>query len=141
MRSTHYRALPVSLVAGLFALFAGSSSVAAQSQLDASQAQAFMGAWVMVLETDFGAMNLELEIEDMSGKVGAQVGSADFGGFQSITDITRSGENLLMKYMMDAQGQMIDIAMTLERQGEGLGVRLDVAGGQMTLNTTATKGS
>jgi hypothetical protein len=46
-----------------------------------------------------------------------------------------------MKYMMDAQGQMIDIAMTLERQGEGLGVRLDVAGGQMTLNTTATKGS
>jgi hypothetical protein len=121
------------------AALVGPLQASAQSQLDVSQAQAFLGAWVIAMETDFGPMTLNMNIEDRAGKVAASVGSAEIGGMVDVTDITREGEHLLLRYDIDAEGELIDVAMTLEPAGEGLTARIQAAGGQFMTTATARK--
>jgi hypothetical protein len=114
-------------------------ATSAQSQLDVSQAQAFMGNWVIAIESDFGPFEMNLEITDQGGKVAASIGSPDLGGMQSITDVSRDGEDLVMVWEMDAQGQFVPATMHLEPAGETLNAMLDVADGQFMADGVATK--
>jgi hypothetical protein len=122
-------------------LGAASSPLAAsaQSQLDTSEAQAFVGEWDLNVQTDMGPLAFDLEIADQGGKVGASMGSPDLGGMQEVTDITRSGDDLVLRYQMDAQGQLVPVAVTLTPNAEGLDVSLDFADGMYTASGTGTK--
>jgi len=113
--------------------------VAAQSQLDTSEARAFIGRWDLAFQTQIGPFNFDLDIEDEGGKVTARMGSPNLGGSREITDITQSGDNLLMRYQMDAQGQMVSVSMTLSVAGEGLNAQLDFAEGMFSAIGTATR--
>ena len=113
-------------------------AVSAQSQLDVSDAEDFIGNWDLALQTEMGPFALDLDIEDQGGKVGASIGSVDLGGSQEITDITRSGDDLLLRYEMDAQGQVVRVSATLTREGEQLNVALDFADGMFMANGVAT---
>ncbi len=112
---------------------------AAQSQLDTSEARAFIGRWDLEFQTQIGPFNLDLDIEDEGGKVTARMGSPNLGGSREITDIIQSGDNLLMRYQMDAQGQMVSVSMTLSVAGEGLSAQLDFAEGMFSAIGTATR--
>ena len=62
------------------------------------------GTWAVSLDTEFGAFDMDLMIEDKEGKVAASTGSPDMGGgMADVTDITRSGESLVLEYEIDAQ--------------------------------------
>lgn len=111
----------------------------AQSQLDVAQAQAFLGEWVINMDTDFGPMTLNMTIEDRGGKVAASVGSPDLGGEAEVTDITREGENLVLRYDIDAQGQFVDVLMSLVRDGENINTTIEAAGGQFVTTAVATR--
>lgn len=126
----------LALCAALVAAVASPAS--AQSQLDTSQAQAFLGNWTVPLTTDMGAMTMELNIVDQGGKVAATFGSADLG-LQDVTDITRAGDDLHMNFFVDAQGQSIDIALVLTPDGDGLNMSLAAMGGSFTATARATK--
>ena len=123
----------------LVAALVAPHQAAAQSQLDVSQAQAFLGSWVISMDTDFGPMVINMTIDNRSGKVGASVGSPEMGGMLEVTDITRAGENLVLKYDIDAQGQMIDVSMSLTPAGENLSTVIEAAGGQFMTTATATR--
>ncbi|MGE0160634.1 MAG: hypothetical protein AB7T31_14600 [Gemmatimonadales bacterium] len=137
MRITRVHARRLALCAALVAAAAAPAS--AQSQLDTSQAQAFLGNWVMSLVTDMGPMDLQLNIRDQGGKVGAQFGSPALGALQEVTDITKQGEQLVMNLFIDAQGQSIDISMAIVPDADGLNVDLSAAGGAFTANARATR--
>lgn len=111
----------------------------AQSQLDVAQAQAFLGDWVINMDTDLGPMTLNMTIEDRGGKVAATVGSPDLGGSAEVTDITREGENLVLKYDIDAQGQYVDVLMSLARDGENINTTIEAAAGQFVTTAVATR--
>ena len=111
----------------------------AQSELDIAEAQAFLGSWVIAMETDFGPMVINMTIEDRSGKVGANVGSAEMGGMVDVTDITRSGESLVLRYDIDAQGQLVDVSMSLAPDGENLATVIEAAAGQFMTTAVATR--
>jgi hypothetical protein len=111
----------------------------AQSQLDVAQAQAFLGSWVIAMDTDFGPMTLNMTIADQAGKVAASVGSPEMGGMVDVTDITREGDNLVLKYDIDAQGQFIDVLMSLAREGDNLNTSIEAAGGQFMATAVATR--
>jgi hypothetical protein len=115
------------------------SQASAQSELDASQAQQFLGSWVIAMETDFGPMSLSMDITDMDGKVAASVGSAEMGGTVDVTDITLEGEALVLRYDVDAQGSYIDVLMSLEPDGENLTTYIEAAAGQFMTTATATR--
>ena len=139
MRSTIFTrsgpALGLALAIALLSPYAAS----AQSELDASQAEGFMGEWVVDMDTDFGPFSMNLEIEDQAGKVAASVGSPDLGGMQSVTDIEREGESLVMTWEVDAQGQFMEVIMTLVPAGENLATMFETAGGEFAAAGTATR--
>ena len=128
-------ALGCTLVASLLA----PARATAQSTLDVAQAQAFLGTWVIAMETEFGPMTINMTIEDRGGKVSASVGSPEMGGTIDVTDITRAGPSLVLKYDIDAQGQFIDVSMSLEPSGADLSTRIEAMGGQFTTTAVATR--
>jgi hypothetical protein len=139
MRITSVPLRHLALCAALAAALASQAS--AQSQLDTSEARPFLGNWVMPLSTDMGQMNLQLNIRDQAGKVGAQFGAPEMGALAEVTDITKSGELLMMNLFIDAQGQSIDIALAITPDGDGLNVDLSAAGGAFTATARATRAS
>ena len=143
MRTTpqHVRHLAVA-TALLGAVFAPRAS-SAQSELDVSEAQAFLGTWTVSMETEFGGFEVEMKIEDQGGKVAASVGAPDPSTGTTITteitDITRSGEGLVLAYELDTQGQLMPVSMTLTPDGESLTAAFDVGGGLFSASGTATR--
>jgi hypothetical protein len=114
------------------------STVSAQSQLDTSEAQAFVGNWDLAITSEMGPFNIDLEIADRGGKVAAILGTPDMGS-QEVTDVTRQGEDLLLRYQFNQQGQIIPISLTLTPAGEALGAAVNVGDGMFTATGTATR--
>lgn len=131
-----------SLGTGLAVLMAMLSplAVSAQSDLDASEAQQFIGSWTVSMTSDFGDFTMDLDIQDEGGKVAASIGAPDMGGpMESVSDVSKNGEDLVLAWEMDAQGQLVPAMLTLTPDGAGLTTVLDIADGQFSAPGTATK--
>ena len=129
----------LALCAALLGAAVVPAHASAQSQLDVAEAQAFLGSWVVDMQTDFGPFTMNLDVTDQDGKVAASMGSPEMGGSQPVDDISRSEESLLLRFSTNAQGQMIDIEVALVPNGEALDVYFDVGGGQFSATGTATR--
>ncbi len=113
-------------------------ALSAQSELDASEAEAYMGKWLVNIESDFGPFSMNIEIEDQDGKVAAPISSAEIGS-QAVTDISRSDESLVLVFEADAQGQFFEVSLTLEREGDDLSVWFEVGGGEFSAGGIGTR--
>ena len=122
-------------------LFAGSPvHVSGQSALNASDAQAFLGSWSLDMTSQMGNFTMGLDFTDMAGKVGATLDFPDAGMNQAITDITKSGESLVLAFVGEAQGQSFDAVITLEPTGpDAVDVYFDIAAGAFAMTGTGTK--
>jgi hypothetical protein len=129
----------LALFAALAAALSLPTRASAQSQLDAAQARAFLGDWVLSMQTEMGPMSMTMSIKDQGGKVAASVGSQEMGGTIDVTDVSRDGESLLLKYNIDAQGMMVDVSMKLTPAGSDMETFISAAQGQFTATATATK--
>jgi hypothetical protein len=117
------------------------SDAAAQSQLDVAEAEAFLGEWIISMQTDYGPFQMNLDVADQDGKVAANIGSPEMDGAQPITDISRSEESLVLRFDGNAQGQYFDVAVTLEPNGEDLDVWFEVGTGEFSASGVATRAS
>ena len=97
------------------------------SELDVSEAEGFMGMWSLSLQSDQGPFDYSLDLKDMGGKVAATLNN-DFLGESTVTDITKVGDDLTLKWEGDMQGQVIPLTLTLTPDGDGLKAMLDFAG-------------
>ena len=131
------RALTLSAV--LVAACLAPNAVSGQSQLNVAEARAFMGSWVLSFTSDMGAFSMNLQVTDMNGKVGATLTQAEMGMSQSITDITKSGESLVLAFAGDYQGQSFDAAISLEPAGEELTAWFDINDGAFGMAGTGAK--
>ncbi len=101
-----------------------------------------MGSWSVSLQSDYGPLEFPLELTDQGGKVAASVGSPDpAGGLTPVTDITRSGEGLVLNYEFDAQGQLVPVSLTLTPDGEDLAAIFSIADGAFTADGSAKRAS
>ena len=80
----------------------------AQSSLAAADVAPFMGKWAIAMDTPQGSFTLNLNLTNKGGKVAGEV-SADVLPTQEITDITKSGADLVLKYASDFQGQPFNV--------------------------------
>jgi hypothetical protein len=125
-----------------FALLVAGSPVqaSAQSALNASDAQAFLGSWTLDMTSQMGNVTMGLDLTDMAGKVGATLDFPDAGMNQAITDVSKSGESLVLAFVGDAQGQTFDAVITLEPTGpNAVEVYFDIAAGAFAMTGTGTK--
>ena len=125
--------LSVTAVVTLGVMLMASPVVTGQaSSLDSSEASAFMGTWVLTMETPRGANEQTVVIRDEGGKVAATLGGGR-GGQIDISDIARDGESLVLAFERNFQGNAIDIVLTLSLDGEVINATQDIAGGQFSM--------
>lgn len=138
MKAKPFRALGALAVAVLLAAVPGMAS--AQSALNSSEAQAFLGSWTLDMTSDMGNFSMGLALTDRAGKVGAVLDFPDAGMTQEITDVTKSGENLVLAFVGNAQGQTFDAVITLTPTGaNAVDVYFDIAAGAFAMTGTGTK--
>ena len=138
MKRAQVKILGLMVVASLSGALVTPDRVAAQSELDAAQAQEFMGNWMVSFQTDQGEMLVELAIADEGGKVAGSVTMIGLGT-QPVSDITRSDDTLEFKLEADAQGQLIPVLVRLTPNGEELTVFLEVGMGEFTVEGVGTR--
>ena len=118
-----------------------SAAVGAQgkaSTLDTPKAKAFIGEWVLTIEGRRGPQERPLSITDVGGKVAAELGGGR-GGPTSITDISMTGADLVLKWSQTTQQGDIPVVMTLTLKDGALAVKQDMAGGQFSQTGTGKK--
>jgi hypothetical protein len=131
-------ALAFATLAG-FVLSLGLVTVAAQAGLASADAAKFMGGWTLGLDTPQGALTMDLTLKDNAGKVAASITSDIAPAPMAITDISKDGENLVLKYELDVQGQSIPAMITIIPDGAKWKASFDFAGGQFVVDGTAVK--
>jgi hypothetical protein len=131
-------ALAFAAVAGVV-LSLGLATVAAQAGLASTDAAKFMGGWTLGLDTPQGSLAMDLTLKDNAGKVAGSITSDIAPAPQAITDISKDGENLVLKYDLDFQGQAIPIIVTISPDGGKWKANFDIAGGQFVTDGTAVK--
>lgn len=138
MKRSKVKVWGLMVVAFLLGAAVAPEPAVAQSELDAAQAQEFMGNWMVSFQTDQGEMLVELLIEDEGGKVAGSVTMIGLGT-QSVSDITRSEDTLRFKLEADAQGQIIPVLVRLTPNGDDLAVFLDLNMGDFSLEGVGTR--
>jgi hypothetical protein len=106
--------LGLSVVAGT-----GSTRLFAAGQAAASaDAKAWIGDWSLTIMGGRGPQERSLMIKDMGGKVAATLGGGR-GGPIEITDVSKNGNDLVLKFKQTGRGGEVDVVMTLTMQADG----------------------
>jgi hypothetical protein len=131
--------LVVAAVATVICLMpAGADAQGKASTLDTAKAKAFIGEWILTIEGRRGPQERPLSIIDVGGKVAADLAGGR-GGPVSITDISMTGSDLVLKWTQQGPQGEVPIVMTLTLKDGGLVVKQDIAGGQFSTSGTGKK--
>jgi hypothetical protein len=117
---------------------AGAALRAQASSLPVADAAKFMGAWVLTLDSPQGPFAMTATFTDVEGKVACEL-TSDVMPAQKISDISKTGNDLVLKYQGDFQGQAFAAKITLTPVEDKLGVNFDVMDGQFMMSGTGTK--
>jgi hypothetical protein len=133
-----YRSIRIAFVLAL-SVFTGTVVRAqAPASLTSADAAKFMGAWTLTLDSPQGPFSLTMTLSDVEGKVVGELAS-DIMGTQKVSDISKAGDDLVLKYQGDFQGQAFAAKITLTPVEDKLGVNFDVMDGQFMMSGVGTK--
>ena len=133
MRRVSHLAVALALVVS-----AGVALRAQPSSLPVADAAKFMGAWILTLESPQGPFAMTATFTDVEGKVACEL-TSDVMPAQKISDISKSGNDLVLKYQGDFQGQAFAAKITLTPVEDKLAASFDVMDGQFTMSGSGTK--
>ena len=121
-------------------LLAGPAAAGQASMLNSSEANAFMGVWVISFESPRGGIfEQTLTVRDESGKVAARI-EGGRGGGNDITDIAKDGDDLVLTFERTGRGgNPSETVMTLTLDGAMINATMSVGGGQFSLSGTGKK--
>jgi hypothetical protein len=112
----------------------------AQSALASADAASFLGTWTLTLDSPQGAFEQTLSLKDVNGKVAAEMNSPIQPGPQEITDVSKSGTDLVLKFQGDFQGTAFSAKITLTPDGnDKASVSFDVMDGQFVMQGSGVK--
>ena len=110
------------------------------AQLTVADAGAFMGTWSLNLDTPQGSFEQTMVLKDEGGKAVAELSSQMAPEVQKVTDVSKKGNDLVLKFAGNFQGNPFDAEITLVPDGtDKVKVTFDVNGGQFTMSGTGTK--
>ena len=132
------RSMRAAAVVVLFALTGSAVCAQAPAPLPTAEAAKFMGAWVITLESPQGPFAMTLTVSDNAGNTAAEL-TSDIMPAQKVTDISMSGNDLVLKYQGDFQGQAFAAKITLTPVEDKLGVNFDVMDGQFMMTGVGVK--
>jgi hypothetical protein len=99
-----------------------------------------MGNWTVTLDTPQGSFDQSVVIKDEGGKVVAEMSSQMAPETQKVTDVTKKGEDLILKFAGNFQGNPFDATITMTPDGaDKCKLVFDVNGGQFSMNGAGTR--
>ena len=117
-----------------------SIGVGAAGQLSPADAGAFMGSWTLTLDSPQGPFEQTMLLKDEGGKVIAEMSSQMAPEVQKVTDVSKKGNDLVLKFAGNFQGNPFDAEITLVPDGtDKAKVTFDINGGQFTMSGTGVK--
>ena len=120
-------------------LLTGPAVAGQASMLDASEASGFMGTWVISMESPRGGtFDQTVTVRDEGGKVAARL-VGRFDDANDITDIAKNGNNLVLSFVPEGRGGVIDVVLTLTLDGDMINATMEFAGGQLSISGTGKK--
>jgi hypothetical protein len=127
----------IGTLAVVVALF---SQVGSAQTLTVADLGMFAGEWTLTLDSPQGAFEQNVVFKDEGGKVVAEMTSAIQPEAQKVTDISKSGTDVVLKFAGNYEGNPFDAAVTLSPDGtDKCKVTFDVNGGQFTMSGTGMK--
>jgi hypothetical protein len=115
-------------------------AAAAQSPLATADAAAFLGTWSITVDSPQGAFEQTLSLKDEAGKVAGEISNQMQPGATAITDISRAGTDLVLRFQGDFQGQAFTAKITMTPDGsDKAAVSFDVMDGQFVMQGTGVK--
>ncbi len=127
------------IVLAAFAVVTLAGSGIARAQITAEQAGNFMGEWTLNLDSPQGPFALTLKLAEKEGKVEGEL-TSDIAPPQTVTDVSKSDADLVLKYIGNFQGQSFDAKITLTPDGEkNVKILFDVMSGQFLMNGSGVK--
>jgi hypothetical protein len=110
------------------------------AQLAPPDAGAFMGTWSLNLDSPQGSFEQNVLLKDEDGKVVAEISSQMAPDVQKVTDVSKKGNDLVLKFAGNFQGNPFDAEITMAPDGtDKCKVTFDVNGGQFTMSGTGVK--
>ena len=147
-RSSGRRYLSVCLGAILVAGATAESSSAHQGAEQSAQtaptiatvedAKPFLGSWTTTFDSPQGPATFDIEVHLDSGDPGATVSNAIIGQ-STVTDVTKAGTSLVLRYVVDVQGTQVPVVISLVRDDETLKASFSFLDGQFTASSVATR--
>ena len=127
------------LVVFAYALFGTALAAQTPAPLATADAGKFMGAWALTLDSPQGSFSMTLTLSDKDGKVVGEL-TSDIAPPQAVTDISKSGNDLVLKYQGDFQGQAFAAKVTLTPVDDTrASINFDVMDGQFMMTGAGTK--
>jgi hypothetical protein len=124
-------------------LLAGPAAAGQASMLDASEASAFMGTWLITMENPrFGRARQDQTavIRDEGSKAAARIKGGRRGGALDITDIAKDGDSLVLSFSMSPpRGKAVPVVLTLTLDGQTINASQDIGGGRVTVSGSGKK--
>ena len=116
-----------------------SSTIFASQTLTVADLGSFAGEWTLTLDSPQGPFEQSLIFKDEGGKAIAELHN-DMMGTTKVTDLSKDGQNVVLKYAGNFQGNSFDAAITLTPDGtDKLKVTFDVNSGQFSMSGTGVK--
>jgi hypothetical protein len=132
--------LSIASVIVALAFLLAPARISAQSTLAAADAAAFLGTWTLSVESPQGPFDQTLELKNAGGKLSGELTSALAPQATEITDISKDGEDLILKFNGEFQGNAFNAKITLTPQGtDKAKVTFDVMDGQFVMDGTGVK--
>jgi hypothetical protein len=127
------------LVLVVCALIGSVVSAQAPAPLATADAGKFMGTWLLALESPQGPFSMTMSLTDSGGKVVCEL-TSDAMPSQKVTDVSKAGNDLVLKYQGDFQGQAFAAKITLTPVDDAkVGINFDVMDGQFMMTGVGTK--
>jgi hypothetical protein len=112
----------------------------AQTALAAAEISSFLGEWTLSVQSPQGPFEINLAIKDVEGKAAGEFSSAMAPQPMVINEISKAGEDLVMKFTADFQGMPLSAKITLVPEGTGKAkASFDIMDGAFVMDGTAVK--
>jgi len=126
--------------AALALILASSVTTSAQSTVAAADAAPFMGGWALEFDGPQGKIALNVVVKDAGGKVAGEVtGEVLAPAKPDVADVTKAGDNLVLKFTGQAMGMDIPVELTLTPDAAGLKAKMSIADGQFSVDGSGKK--
>ena len=133
------RSLRLVAAVSLSVLMGTALGAQAPAPLSTADAGKFMGTWALTLESPQGAFNMNMALTDIDGKVACEL-TSDVMPAQKVADISKAGNDLVLKYQGDFQGQAFAAKVTLTPVDDAkVNINFDVMDGQFVMTGVGVK--